>query len=358
MAPPRTSAQHTPCRDPAHHENAPSSVIRNPCALSTVHGNALQRPLGGGRLGVVYEVVALGLNRTVALKLLREELLARPDPRSRFRDEAEAVARMSHPNGVQIYAVGVCGGRPFLAMEFVPGGSLADRTAACTMVTPRRSCTTTSHMSPSRLDEGNDPTTGGAHFTGALLAAAVDYKWTAGRFLLEPPAPEPAPERVPGHVSVPQPAGVHSTDERRPAPVPPATDLSAGAPVGPNVRRGWWPAILVESEPPAPPSPIENPPAPVTLEPQQPSPHTTPEPATDEPAAALEGAGIIARFLPFDTADLRDEVNGFLTGLEPAIPLVPDQLFDEWETGAAVLAGAGAVLVVGKWRVRTRRNRL
>jgi|GEM_PF-4653410 len=79
---------------------------------------------------MVYEAVAVDLNRRVALKLLREELLAQSDWCDRFRDEAEAVARLTHPNVVQIYEVGVHDSRPFLAMEFVPGGSLADRLTA------------------------------------------------------------------------------------------------------------------------------------------------------------------------------------------------------------------------------------
>ncbi|WP_071529312.1 serine/threonine-protein kinase [Gemmata obscuriglobus] len=98
-----------------------------PHDLPTVPGYTTRRRLGGGGMGVVYEAVAVDLKRSVALKVLREELLGRPDARSRFRDEAEAIARLSHPNVVQIYEVGVHDGRPFLAMEFVPGGSLADQ---------------------------------------------------------------------------------------------------------------------------------------------------------------------------------------------------------------------------------------
>jgi tetratricopeptide (TPR) repeat protein/tRNA A-37 threonylcarbamoyl transferase component Bud32 len=78
-------------------------------------------------MGLVYEAVAVDLNRPVALKVLREEMLTRADSCERFRDEAEAVARLAHPNVVQIYEVGVHHGRPFLAMELVSGGTLADR---------------------------------------------------------------------------------------------------------------------------------------------------------------------------------------------------------------------------------------
>jgi tetratricopeptide (TPR) repeat protein len=81
-------------------------------------------------MGVVYEAVSVGLNRRVALKVLSDEFLTRPHHRARFRDEAEAVAQLGHPNVVQIYEVGESDGRPFLALEFVPGGTLADRLAA------------------------------------------------------------------------------------------------------------------------------------------------------------------------------------------------------------------------------------
>jgi serine/threonine protein kinase len=62
----------------------------------------------------------------VALKMLRAEEDLDADLRARFRVEAEAVARLQHPHIVQVYEVGEQDGRPFLALEFAAGGSLAD----------------------------------------------------------------------------------------------------------------------------------------------------------------------------------------------------------------------------------------
>src|SRR5262249_23059434 len=69
------------------------------------------------------------LKRLVALKMILAGAHADPAARSRFRTEAEAVARLSHPNVVQIYEVGEHRGRPFLALEYVGGGSLAQKLA-------------------------------------------------------------------------------------------------------------------------------------------------------------------------------------------------------------------------------------
>ncbi|HKB05175.1 MAG TPA: serine/threonine-protein kinase, partial [Gemmataceae bacterium] len=82
--------------------------------------------LGRGGMGVVYKARQKALHRLVALKVIRSGELADPAERARFEAEARAVARLSHPNVVQIYEVGEAGGRPFLALEYVPGGSLAD----------------------------------------------------------------------------------------------------------------------------------------------------------------------------------------------------------------------------------------
>ncbi len=104
-------------------------VIENPAAagaLPTIPGFEMVRELGRGGMGIVYLARQAGLNRLVALKMILACEYACPRDRSRFRDEAEAVARLSHPNLVQIFEMGEHEGRPYFSMEYVDGGRLAD----------------------------------------------------------------------------------------------------------------------------------------------------------------------------------------------------------------------------------------
>jgi tetratricopeptide (TPR) repeat protein/tRNA A-37 threonylcarbamoyl transferase component Bud32 len=80
--------------------------------------------LGRGGMAVVYKARHRRLGRIVALKVLRGD---GPADRARFEREALAVAGLQHPNLVQLYKVGEHAGIPFLALEYVPGGSLAER---------------------------------------------------------------------------------------------------------------------------------------------------------------------------------------------------------------------------------------
>jgi tetratricopeptide (TPR) repeat protein len=94
-----------------------------PARRPDVPGYEILCELGRGGMGVVYKARQTALGRLVALKMLRDAY-AGPEELARFRREAEAVARLQHPNVVQIYEVGEHNGRPYLALEFVGGGSL------------------------------------------------------------------------------------------------------------------------------------------------------------------------------------------------------------------------------------------
>jgi serine/threonine protein kinase/WD40 repeat protein len=83
--------------------------------------------LGRGGMGVVYQARQISLNRLVALKMILDGEHAGAEMLARFRTEAEAVARLHHPNIVQIYEVGEDNGRPFFSLEYIAGGSLRDR---------------------------------------------------------------------------------------------------------------------------------------------------------------------------------------------------------------------------------------
>jgi serine/threonine protein kinase len=95
-----------------------------------IPGYDLGARLGGGGMGVVYQARQPALKRQVALKLMRDAALAGAEQRARFRVEAEAMARLQHPNIVQIYEVGEHQGQPFFAMELAGGGSLDRKLAA------------------------------------------------------------------------------------------------------------------------------------------------------------------------------------------------------------------------------------
>src|SRR5579884_2856701 len=92
-----------------------------------VAGYEVLGELGRGGMGVVYKARDPRLNRLVALKMVLSGGHAGKDELLRFKAEAEAVARLTHPNVVQIYEIGEHDGLPFFALEYVSGGSLAAR---------------------------------------------------------------------------------------------------------------------------------------------------------------------------------------------------------------------------------------
>jgi WD40 repeat protein/serine/threonine protein kinase len=94
--------------------------------MPIVPGYQILGLLGRGGMGIVYRACQTQLKRSVALKMI---LAGEHDSKaaSRLRGEAVAVAQLHHPNIVQIYEVGEYEGRPYFSMEFIDGGSLAER---------------------------------------------------------------------------------------------------------------------------------------------------------------------------------------------------------------------------------------
>lgn len=89
----------------------------------------LVREIGRGGMGVVYEATQISIRRPVALKILSPWTAQEPQARSRLLQEAQALAKLRHPNIVAIFAAGEEDKTPYLAMEYVPGDSL-DKTIA------------------------------------------------------------------------------------------------------------------------------------------------------------------------------------------------------------------------------------
>ncbi len=97
----------------------------------------LLEEIGRGGMGVVYLARQKSLDRQVALKMVREAHLASDADRARFRVEAEASARLTHPNIVTVYEVGDAAGQAYFCMEYVSGPTLAQTIAKNGPMTPR-----------------------------------------------------------------------------------------------------------------------------------------------------------------------------------------------------------------------------
>lgn len=104
------------------------STSRAPSPGVHVPGYKMLGVLGRGGMGVVYKAVQEKANRLVALKMILAGAHADHVDQQRFRVEVEAAARLSHPNIVQVHEVGETpDGFPFFSLEFVSGGTLAER---------------------------------------------------------------------------------------------------------------------------------------------------------------------------------------------------------------------------------------
>jgi serine/threonine protein kinase len=107
---------------------APPPVVAlpqpRPEAFAAVPGYEILAVLGRGGMGVVYKARQIALDRMVALKMILYADHAAAADHARFKIEAEAVARLQHPNIVQVFEVGEADGLPYFSLEFCAGGSL------------------------------------------------------------------------------------------------------------------------------------------------------------------------------------------------------------------------------------------
>ena len=96
--------------------------------MESIGGFEIQRELGRGAMGVVFEAMDARIGRRVAIKVLRMPAFPsaqeQAEAQRRFEREAATAGRLSHPNIVTIYQFGEHEGHPYLVMEFVPGESL------------------------------------------------------------------------------------------------------------------------------------------------------------------------------------------------------------------------------------------
>ena len=92
--------------------------------VETIGKYQIQKVLGRGGMGTVYEALDPIINRKVALKTMIQGLAESPDLRARFLREAQAAGGLRHRNIVTVYDLGEDKGQPFIAMEFIEGTDL------------------------------------------------------------------------------------------------------------------------------------------------------------------------------------------------------------------------------------------
>ncbi|MFO0841357.1 MAG: serine/threonine-protein kinase [Gemmataceae bacterium] len=118
LPPPRASAREAGAGEAGPE---PGKSAKWPC----LPGYEIVGELGEGAMGMVYRARQVAAGRVVALKMIHPGLYVGAERLARFRREAEATARLQHPNIVQIYEVTEHAGQPYFSLEFCEGGTLA-----------------------------------------------------------------------------------------------------------------------------------------------------------------------------------------------------------------------------------------
>ncbi len=134
---PKTVARLNPTLDDAQAAGAQATIAQAPdpsrpgleaeSGMLAVPGYQIYEELGRGGMGVVYKARQRSLDRIVAIKMILSTSLASPKAVERFLNEARTLALLKHPHVVQVYESGSHGGKPFLSLEYLDGGSLSDR---------------------------------------------------------------------------------------------------------------------------------------------------------------------------------------------------------------------------------------
>jgi tetratricopeptide (TPR) repeat protein/TolB-like protein len=99
-------------------------------ALKTISHYELIEPIGRGGMGVVHKARDLKLGRLAALKFLSAELLPLSEARARFLQEARSLSSLNHPHVATVYEVDEVDSTLFIAMEYLPGGTLRTKISA------------------------------------------------------------------------------------------------------------------------------------------------------------------------------------------------------------------------------------
>src|ERR1700674_1447533 len=111
---------------PAATVDGPGTFLEPDLTGQTLGDYRVLRRLGQGGMGQVYLAEQISLKRHVALKVLKPELAANTKALARFKAEAEAVARATHANIVQVYAIHEIAGHHLIVLEYVEGRNLRE----------------------------------------------------------------------------------------------------------------------------------------------------------------------------------------------------------------------------------------